>query len=60
MRLYGAGPYAELAGEHESGDCTVDCPHPDCTWVGVVDVTAVERLFDDVEVSARQLESVLL
>lgn len=50
----------ETAGEHESDDCTVDCPHPDCIWVGVVDVTAMERLFDDVEVAARQLEPVFL
>ncbi len=41
----------EQANAHDSGDCGPDCPHPDCTWVGVVDLALLlpDVLFDSPE-----------
>lgn len=52
----------EQAGAHEQGDCAIDCPHPECTWAGLVDLSLFDLVaFDDVEAACReQSEPVLL
>lgn len=45
----------EQASEHSSGDCQVDCPHPECVWGGAVDLTLYDAVaFDDIEAACRE------
>lgn len=48
----------EVADAHAAGECVVDCPHPECAWVGAVDLASIlpEAVFDAPE----QLEPVYL